>query len=71
MKKLKKRINNIGKKLSKKYVGDCHPEFYKLIESRNLFSFSLTKDLANKKRLDIMKMLNSKSYKKYFYSAVK
>ena len=63
-KKIRKWFN---KNYLSKYLVTYHPAFLTLIEEIEL---KLSDDIRNKKAKEIMKMINSSQYKRYFYRAV-
>ena len=61
----------ISAKLSSRYVKNCHPSFMTYINNvQNLATVSIGKDMYSKRYRQIMKILNSDKYKKYFYASV-
>lgn len=60
----------ISAKLSSRYIKNCHPSFMSYIEIKNLATTSIGKDIYSKRYRQIMKILNSDKYKKYFYTSV-
>jgi hypothetical protein len=61
---------NLSAKLSGRYVKDCHPAFMSFVEKHNLATASIWNNAWAERYEEIMKMLNSDDYKKYFYNAV-
>ena len=66
--KIFKRIQKwFNKNFLSKYLVTYHPAFLTLIEEIEL---KLSDDIRNKKAKEIMKLINSSQYKRFFYRAV-
>ena len=61
---------NLSAKLSGRYIKDCHPAFMSFVEKHNLATASTWYEAWTKRYNEIMKMLYSDAYRKYFYNAV-
>jgi hypothetical protein len=61
---------NLSAKLSGRYVKDCHPAFMSFVEKHNLATASTWYEAWTKRYNEIMKMLDSDEYRKFFYNAV-
>jgi hypothetical protein len=61
---------NLSAKLAGRYVKDCHPSFMSFVEKHNLATASTWYEAWAKRYNEIMKMLDSDAYRKYFYNAV-
>jgi hypothetical protein len=61
---------NLSAKLSGRYIKDCHPAFMSFVEKYNLATASSWYEVYTRRYNEIMKMLDSDKYRKFFYEAV-
>ena len=63
-------LSNVSGKLAGRYVHECHPAFMIFVEKNNLATASIWNDARTKRYREIMKILDSDAYRKYFYNAI-
>jgi hypothetical protein len=68
--KFRRWLSNASALLASRYVKDCHPAFMTYVEKNNLMTASIWQDASAKRFRQIMKILNSDKYKKFFYKAI-
>jgi len=61
---------NLSAKLAGRYVNDCHPVFMQYLAINNIATASIWNDASSRRYREIMKMLDSDKYRKFFYNAV-
>ena len=70
MRKLKNWFNNLPARISKRYVSNMHPVFLKLMQKSNFIQKNAYVERYEKRYNDIMNILASPRYKKFFYKVV-
>lgn len=69
--KIKNWFKNIPVLLSKKFIGNFHPQFLELMQrSKFVLNHNIFQELSDKRAKEIIRMISSPKYKKYFYKAV-
>ena len=61
---------NLSRKLAGRYVNDCHPVFMQYLAVNNITTASIWNDARSRRYEEIMKILDSDKYRKFFYNAV-
>lgn len=61
---------NLSANLAGRYVNDCHPIFMQYLAVNNIATASIWNDARSRRYKEIMKILDSDKYRKFFYNAV-
>jgi hypothetical protein len=67
---LKNWFNNLPARLAKRYIGDFHPRFLELMQRSKFVEKNVYAEMVEKRYGDIMTMLDSPRYKRFFYKVV-
>lgn len=68
--KLRRWLYSIPRKLAGRYVEDCHPAFMQYLAVNNITTASIWHDARSRRYKEIMKILDSDKYRKFFYNAI-
>ena len=63
-------LTNLSRSLAGRYVNDCHPVFMQYLAVNNITTASVWNDARSRRYKEIMKILDSDKYRKFFYNAV-
>jgi hypothetical protein len=63
-------LTNLSRSLAGRYVNDCHPVFMQYLAVNNITTASVWNDARARRYKEIMKILDSDKYRKFFYNAV-
>lgn len=61
---------NLSRNLAGRYVNDCHSVFMQYLAVNNITTASVWNDARSRRYKEIMKILDSDKYRKFFYNAV-
>jgi hypothetical protein len=70
LRKIKNWFKNIPVLLSKKFIGDFHPQFLELMQRSSFVDNNIFQELSGKRAKELIRIISSPKYKKYFYKAV-
>ena len=63
-------LTNLSRSLAGRYVNDCHPVFMQYLAVNNITTASVWNDARSRRYKEIMKILDSDNYRKFFYKAI-
>jgi hypothetical protein len=63
-------LTNLSRSLAGRYVNDCHPVFMQYLAVNNIATASIWNDARSRRYKEIIKILDSDKYRKFFYKAI-